>query len=298
MIDLSKCIPQLPEFSSKVYQLRAVQYALQDLFEDYLEFCVQVSQDFGSSRTTLGMTKSRIARHYNKLHDAAKSELQLLRVQQEAEIASLIPPGMVEPPKDIDAVPSENSVEFPVNTVNNARNSAFVGREDLLEQIAMRLKSSKECTGIGATRSLTRHESQSLIHLTSESPSSRTAQTQSLSSDPSSKAPSTSVATNDSSASSDTSPIICVLHGVGGVGKTQVALEYYYEHRDEYHGCFWMEAERDWTLASSFARIADKLGLLPQKTTDDGGHEVQNKAIEHARKWLQTTRKSNHWRRF
>ncbi|MCJ1398272.1 hypothetical protein MMC11_001469 [Xylographa trunciseda] len=57
-------------------------------------------------------------------------------------------------------------------------------------------------------------------------------------------------------------PICCVLHGLGGTGKTQTALEYTYRYREAYDAMFWLSAERDPELASSFALIALKLGLV------------------------------------
>ena len=46
------------------------------------------------------------------------------------------------------------------------------------------------------------------------------------------------------------------LHGLGGVGKTQIALEYAYRHALEYGAVFWIEAENEETVVSSLLRIA------------------------------------------
>lgn len=85
-------------------------------------------------------------------------------------------------------------------------------------------------------------------------------------------------------------PACCLIHGLAGIGKTQIALEYTYLYRDEYDATFWLEAEHDWTLASSYAQMAFKLGLVDE---DDGagtdGDKKQNIAIQKARDWLQNT---------
>ena len=83
-------------------------------------------------------------------------------------------------------------------------------------------------------------------------------------------------------------PICCVLHGIGGSGKTQTALEYTYRFREDYDAMFWLSAERDPELAASFALIALKLGLVEDDgKADAGGKHNQVKAIQEARSWLQ-----------
>lgn len=54
-----------------------------------------------------------------------------------------------------------------------------------------------------------------------------------------------------------------VLHGVGGVGKTHVALELAYRHRDEYDFVWWLPAEDDSALAVAYARMLRTLGAKP-----------------------------------
>ncbi len=84
-------------------------------------------------------------------------------------------------------------------------------------------------------------------------------------------------------------PACCVLHGLAGIGKSQIALEYTYRHRSEYDAIFWLAAEHDWTLASTYAQISDQLGLIDPKTFADDGHKRRTLAIEKAREWLQST---------
>lgn len=47
-----------------------------------------------------------------------------------------------------------------------------------------------------------------------------------------------------------------VLHGLGGVGKTHIALEYAYRHTLEYSAIFWIGAETDEQVIASLLRIA------------------------------------------
>jgi class 3 adenylate cyclase/tetratricopeptide (TPR) repeat protein len=59
------------------------------------------------------------------------------------------------------------------------------------------------------------------------------------------------------------------LCGLGGVGKTQTAIEYAMRHRDEYeNGVFWVNAERVGGLTSGFVEIAKALGLAAATSSD------------------------------
>lgn len=52
------------------------------------------------------------------------------------------------------------------------------------------------------------------------------------------------------------------LCGLGGIGKTQLAVEYAYRHRDDYgDGIFWLTAADPWTWQAGLAEIATRLGL-------------------------------------
>jgi tetratricopeptide (TPR) repeat protein/transcriptional regulator with XRE-family HTH domain len=57
--------------------------------------------------------------------------------------------------------------------------------------------------------------------------------------------------------------------GLGGVGKTQIALEYAYRYGSAYTAVFWLNAETSQTLLSSFYTIAQLLELPESKAEHD-----------------------------
>ena len=72
------------------------------------------------------------------------------------------------------------------------------------------------------------------------------------------------------------------IHGLGGVGKTQLALEYAYRNTAEYNIVWWIRSEETTTLASDYAALAGEL-KLPEK--DEADQNVVNAAVK---RWLET----------
>ncbi|GCE29113.1 tetratricopeptide repeat protein [Dictyobacter alpinus] len=72
------------------------------------------------------------------------------------------------------------------------------------------------------------------------------------------------------------------LHGLGGVGKTQIALEYAYRYALEYRAVFWVAAETEEQIVSSLLRIADVLQL------PDRMHKDQQQVVALVQQWLST----------
>jgi nucleoside phosphorylase/tetratricopeptide (TPR) repeat protein len=51
------------------------------------------------------------------------------------------------------------------------------------------------------------------------------------------------------------------LHGLGGVGKTQLAIEYVYRHQSDYDVIWWIPAEQPQQILSALTELAQHLGL-------------------------------------
>ena len=67
---------------------------------------------------------------------------------------------------------------------------------------------------------------------------------------------------------------------MGGIGKTQLALEYAYRHRQDYHAILWVNADTREHLINTFVRIASLLDL-PQKDEKD-----EMVIVEAVKTWL------------
>jgi hypothetical protein len=75
---------------------------------------------------------------------------------------------------------------------------------------------------------------------------------------------------------------ISVVHGLGGMGKTQVAIEYARLHKSSYTSFFWLNGKTEVTLIDSLLQIAPR--LTGGRTIDV---EAQKKGIEESRKAAQ-----------
>lgn len=70
------------------------------------------------------------------------------------------------------------------------------------------------------------------------------------------------------------------MSGLGGIGKTQTALEYAYRYRESYNIIFWMQADSASALTSGFAALA-RLLHLPEQDEQD-----QRIIVEAVLRWL------------
>src|SRR5579872_3660375 len=76
---------------------------------------------------------------------------------------------------------------------------------------------------------------------------------------------------------------ICAINGLGGIGKTQIAVEYAYQHADDYEAILWARADSYQSLTADFVTFA-QVGLLnlPEKADTD-----QAQVVEAVKRWLQ-----------
>ncbi|EAW08788.1 F-box domain protein [Aspergillus clavatus NRRL 1] len=68
---------------------------------------------------------------------------------------------------------------------------------------------------------------------------------------------------------------VVVLHGMGGMGKTQLAIHFARLHKDAFTAVFWVNGEDENTLIASLAGLAPRLRDGPDKR--DTGHGVRSK---------------------
>ncbi|WSX15064.1 FxSxx-COOH system tetratricopeptide repeat protein [Streptomyces sp. NBC_00988] len=83
------------------------------------------------------------------------------------------------------------------------------------------------------------------------------------------------------------------LHGMGGVGKSQLALEYVYRHQQDYKVICWIPAERDSLILTALAGLAGRLRL--PLAGEDGGAPAANTAVPAVLEALRTGVPYDNW---
>jgi len=75
--------------------------------------------------------------------------------------------------------------------------------------------------------------------------------------------------------------------GMGGVGKTQLAVEYIYRHKPDYRVIWWIRSEEPATMAADYAGLAASLDL-PEKDSIDQSETARavKRWLEHNSGWL------------
>lgn len=84
---------------------------------------------------------------------------------------------------------------------------------------------------------------------------------------------------------------IVVLEGLGGMGKTQMAVKFVKKHRDKFSAVFWMNGKNEDTLKQSFADVVKRIyEEYPSSTSLKAAAESKNpnQVIEAVKQWLST----------
>lgn len=74
------------------------------------------------------------------------------------------------------------------------------------------------------------------------------------------------------------------LHGMGGVGKTQLALKYSYDFRDEYAGVWWFRAEDLSRLQQDCQQFCERCGV--KVSTGEEHHQAVKRWLQAQPRWL------------
>lgn len=88
------------------------------------------------------------------------------------------------------------------------------------------------------------------------------------------------------------------LHGLGGIGKTQLAIAYIKAHRDDYSAIFWLNIKDEVSVKQSYSRLAKRilqdcpsasqLGVFTDDKRQDDVVAAVKRWLEHAKntQWL------------
>jgi hypothetical protein len=91
---------------------------------------------------------------------------------------------------------------------------------------------------------------------------------------------------------------VVVVHGLGGIGKTQLAVEFVRKHHHQFSAVFWLDGSSEASLKQSFVSIAQRLPR--SELTADGAALLSDAAVEddvavrECQRWLSISSNS-HW---
>lgn len=88
---------------------------------------------------------------------------------------------------------------------------------------------------------------------------------------------------------SDGSRRTVVLHGLGGIGKTQTAVAYAKRYRDEYSAIFWLNIKDKVSIQQSFTKVARQISKQHHNTSYPSAVDLQQndeKVNEAVKAWL------------
>jgi ATP/maltotriose-dependent transcriptional regulator MalT len=89
--------------------------------------------------------------------------------------------------------------------------------------------------------------------------------------------------------SSDGHRRIAVLHGLGGIGKTQLSIEYAKRHRNSHSAIFWLNIKDKDSLKQSFAKVARQILQEHPSASPLSGKDLKDnldEAVDGVKRWL------------
>ena len=86
--------------------------------------------------------------------------------------------------------------------------------------------------------------------------------------------------------SGNTAALSQVIRGLGGIGKTQTAVEYAYEHKEQYEAVLWIKAASELDIRQSMAGAAKRLKLPHDETKPEEAVRALMQWLEKNSDWL------------
>ncbi|MCJ1313481.1 hypothetical protein MMC25_007159, partial [Agyrium rufum] len=89
--------------------------------------------------------------------------------------------------------------------------------------------------------------------------------------------------------SGDGSRQTVVLHGLGGIGKTQISLAYARRHKDSYSAIFWLNIKDENSLKQSFTKVAEQISRehpLALRLSNVDTNESLDEVVDAVKAWL------------
>lgn len=265
--DLNASMPTLEDHKRLLPSRPALQWPLQELYDDYMNFCISAVQyvrkrasgkdcwDKLFSRTPL-LTKclANFFRYWFSVPITLGQSLENTKASIERH------------KRVLDEEAANQSGRFTaqetVSTVTMFRNYQFTGRDALLEDLHDKFWAHTSTEQ--ASRPSFQPDSASLLPATAEE---------------------------------SVGPTCCVLRGIGGIGKSQCALEYYFRYKKHYDAVFWLPSEQEPELKKAYSLIATKVASMENpdsKTKGSKSSLSQSPPMEVARRWLEETSKLFH----